>query len=109
MKLLKERMFPNKTKQVILRIYFAMESKFYGLKYTDPDLLAIKFLKNCEIQKVRKHLFSNNVDIWLMRPGIFIGKAGCDIDCIQKFTGYKINLHECKKYFNPVQEAISNL
>lgn len=99
----------RRTRLVLVAIYLAMEKKFCNQHSLYPDVASAGFLKKCEIQKVHKHLFSNKVDIWLMRPDLMIGKVWCDIDWIQEYTGYKIKLHESKHYANPVQEIVSNI
>lgn len=106
---LKSRIFQNTTSDIINKLYFTMIKKYEGLNDENPHSRTMDFLRLCDIQKVRKHLWSNKVDVWLMHPGIFIGKAGTTIDWIQEHTGFKIKLYECRKRLNPVQEAIANL
>lgn len=99
----------RRTRHVIVALYCAMEKKFANAHSLYPDVASVGFLKKCEIQKVHKHYFSNKVDVWLRRPGLMIGVKGEDINWIEEYTGYKIILHECKRYVNPIQEILSNI
>lgn len=110
MHIISDYLFNNRrTRLVLVAIYCAMEKKFSNQHSLYPDVDSAGFLKKCEIQKVRKHLFSNKVDIWLRRPDLMIGKAGCNIDWIKEYTGYNFIPHESKRYVNPVQEIVSNI
>ena len=70
---------------------------------------ATREFEKYQIKKIKKFPWSNHVQLYLMRPGMFIGKAGCNIDFIQKKTGYKIDLIELRKSINRIEREIDAL
>lgn len=89
----------NSEKKILLELYFALVEK-YSLQSKDSEAQALRFLNLCKIQKIRKHIFGNKVSVWICHPGIFIGKAGSDINFLEEKTGYKFELIECEVFNN---------
>lgn len=90
----------NSENKILLELYFALVEKYSQLQSKDSEAQALNFLNLCKIQKIRKHFLGNKVSVWICHPGIFIGKAGTDIDFLEEKTGYKFELIECEVFNN---------
>lgn len=80
-------LFP--TKKIMIDMFYAICQKYFL-----PEK-AYKYMKDSQAVKIRRGL--KKITVWVKRPGIFIGKAGEDLNWLQEKLGKTIIVKEYKK------------